>query len=75
MLHLSLPQASDVTVKLYTIVFRMVQEKTFPSVPAGTGNLTLELKDKWGSRLANGLYYVRVQAGPQKTILKLIVAR
>jgi hypothetical protein len=66
------PGVSDVTVKIFTIAFRKVQETTFPQVPSGTA-VTLALTDRWGTPLANGLYYLVVQTSTGKSVGKLLI--
>lgn len=65
----------DLTVQLYTLSSRKVGEETFANVTPGT-SVMVQLQDKGGIQLANGLYYVVVttsQGG--KFILKLLVLR
>lgn len=68
-------KASDLEVKVYTLAFREIQDKVYPSVPAGVNALTLELKDRRGTNLANGLYYLVVSTPDNRAVLKLLVAR
>jgi hypothetical protein len=66
---------NDVGIKIYTVAFRMVDEKTFSPLPAGVYGLPVELKDHWGKTLADGLYYVVVTVNGNRQILKLLVLR
>ena len=50
---------STVRVEIFTVNYRMVVDETFYSVPSGT-SVTVNLTSKWGSTLANGLYYAVV---------------
>ena len=61
-----------VELQLFTAAFRKVQDKVFPSQSLGTA-LEMETKDKWGSVLANGLYYVVVLADGHRSVGKMIV--
>ena len=75
--QLNLTQVSDVKIQIFTIAFRKVGEQTFSQVPPG-GKVTLSLTDRWGSLLANGLYYIRVEVtgmAPVTKILRLLVLR
>jgi hypothetical protein len=71
----SLKAAGNVTVRIYTLAFRKAQELVVPNVQPGE-SITLDLLDKWGARLSNGLYYVEViLPDGTKTILRLLVQR
>jgi hypothetical protein len=65
---------SDVQVEIFTTAFRKVQDETFANVPPGVA-VTVELKDKWGAALADGLYYVVVIVDGHRSIAKLLVLR
>lgn len=67
-----LREASDVTVEIFTVAFRKVLEETFDNVQPGSP-IPLELKSRWGTPLANGLYYVVVTAGGHTYVIKLLV--
>lgn len=57
------------------MAFRVVQNEVFPSVP-GNSPVRLELRDKMGVPLANGLYYVWVSVGGGRSSpAKLLVLR
>jgi len=64
----------DVTVKIFTIAFRKVQENTYHQLPNGT-DVPLNLTDKWGKPLSSGLYYVAVQTTQGRSIGKLLILR
>lgn len=63
----------DVTVRIFTIAFRKIQEEVFPQQPFGP--ITIQLKDQEGTLLANGLYYIVVDVLGQRSILKLLIIR
>jgi hypothetical protein len=63
---------ADVRVEIFTSAFRMVQDEFFASVPPGVA-VTVELKDKWGRTLADGLYYIRVTVNGKSYFAKLLV--
>jgi hypothetical protein len=65
---------SDVTVQIFTVAFRLVQQQVFEEVPLGT-DIRIELKDRTGKPLASGLYYVVVSVDGKKTIGKLLLMR
>jgi hypothetical protein len=71
-LHLFLAGPSDVKVQIFTLTSRKVQEEVFPQVPVGT-DLTLSLVDKWGTPLANGLFYVVVNTNRVRWVGKLLI--
>jgi hypothetical protein len=64
--------SQDVHVLIFTASFRKVEDVTFPSVPSGVA-VTVELKDHWGHRLADGLYYVLVIVDGHRSMTKLLV--
>jgi hypothetical protein len=64
----------DVRIEIFTEAFRKILDKTYPSVPSGAA-VTVELKDKWGAPLANGLYYVVVIIDGHRFIAKLLILR
>ncbi len=64
----------DVRVEIFTSAFRKVLDESFASVPPGVA-VTVELKDKWGRPLADGLYYVVVTVDGKRSIAKLLVLR
>jgi hypothetical protein len=74
--HLSVPltSSSDVGVKLYTTNFRKLIEKNFPQAFAGT-DLSLDLQGDRGEVLANGLYYIVIEAQGRRWVTKLLVLR
>ncbi|HTC19360.1 MAG TPA: hypothetical protein VK859_00835 [bacterium] len=65
---------SDVRVEIFTTAFRKVQDGIFPNVPPGVA-VEVELKDKWGKPLADGLYYLMVLVDGSRSIGKLMVLR
>jgi hypothetical protein len=65
---------SDVKVQLFTVASRSVQEVRCAQLPAGS-DIKLEMKDKWGNRLANGLYYVVVKTNQGTVVKKIVVIR
>lgn len=79
--HLSIPvQApTDSTAHwtVYTTAFRKVYDHS-QSIPGNNGILSWALVDTWGSPVANGVYYVRVQVTgltPATKVLKVLVIR
>jgi hypothetical protein len=71
---IEVPGDSEVKVTVYTIAFRKVFERTLHV--AKSTDFTWDMRDQWGSPVANGLYYVRVQiTGPVPTtkMMKLLI--
>lgn len=62
-------------IKVFTTSFRKVKEWDSQEVPEGVRNIPLDIKDSNGSDLANGLYYVVVQADTDRWVLKWLVLR
>ena len=71
---LPLNSASGVTVLIYTTAFRKVREEFFPQVGVGQA-VTLELKDRSGRSLANGLYYLVFVTDQGRWRVKLLIVR
>jgi hypothetical protein len=65
---------TDVTISVFTVALRKVQERTFTQIAPG-GSITLGLTDDHGTLLANGLYYVAIEAQGERFITKLLVLR
>jgi hypothetical protein len=74
--HLQVPLTfvSNVRVEIFTTAFRLVQEETFQQVSPGEV-IILTLTDKFGNPLANGLYYVVIEAQGKKWVTKLLILR
>jgi hypothetical protein len=67
--------SGDVKLQIFTAAFRKVQEEDLGDLSAGNQTTTFELKDHWGRSLANGLYYVVISQGSQRTVGKLLVVK
>jgi hypothetical protein len=61
-------------VQIFTTAFRLVQTETFQLVPPGEA-ITLTLTDKFGNPLADGLYYVVIEAQGKRWVTKLLILR
>jgi hypothetical protein len=72
-IQLPVANASDVSVKIFTLSMRLVQTIDVSQV-AGIV-LTVPLADKNGMALANGLYYFLVRINGQKWVEKVLVLR
>jgi len=81
----TLSQPSDsMTVQIYTVAFRKVQDTTVSSgvsssVSGGTAktwHIPIVLIDKWGTPLASGLYYVVISNhNGYHSVAKLLLLR
>jgi hypothetical protein len=73
-----LPQAytgtQNVTVQIFTAMFKPVAKKSFPNIPAGE-TVSVDLVDDWGQPLGNDVYYVIVTVGNNKKTTTLVIAR
>jgi len=72
-LQLPMNNATNVTVEIYTVAFRGV--KTTHTAQVGGNIMTVELIDKAGVQLADGLYYFVIQAAGQRWVTKVLVLR
>jgi hypothetical protein len=66
--------SADIKVQIFTVAFRLVQQEVFQQIPSGT-DIPIELKDKNGTPLASGLYYVVVTIDGKKLVSKLLILR
>ncbi len=72
-IQLPMINAVNVKVQVYTLSFREIKTVSFPQV---TGNsFTMEMVDKVGAQLANGVYYFAIQANGQHWTNKVLVLR
>ena len=67
-IRVDLQAGGEVKVKLFTTAFRKVWQADLPGRPAGVQDLVLNLP-----RLANGIYYLVVEADGKRWVLKLMV--
>jgi len=74
--HLSVPLTgvANVQVTLYSSAFRSLNSLSWSNVAPGTV-LDIPLTDRNGNLLANGVYYLVVQAQGKRWIVKLMVLR
>jgi glycosidase len=75
-IHLLLPKPAKVTVDVYTLAFREVGQVVFLNQPVGV-DMVLDLTDKSGRPLADGLYYISVtnSLSSVRKITKLMILR
>jgi hypothetical protein len=65
----------DLEIQIYTLTFRKAQDLKIPHVQPGTA-ITLDLLDKSGVELSNGLYYfVMKPFNGGRSVVKLLVTR
>ncbi|HJT25265.1 MAG TPA: hypothetical protein VJ873_11865, partial [bacterium] len=62
-------------IKTYTTSFRKVREWDYQEMPAGVRTIPLDARDFEGINLANGLYYVVVEADTDRWVVKWLVLR
>lgn len=72
-IQLPMANASNVKVQMFTVAMREVQTTVVPQVVGNT--LMVQLTDRTGVSLANGLYYFIIQANGQKWMNKVLVLR
>jgi hypothetical protein len=74
-IKLPLTGVTSVEITLYTTAFRKIQDRHFGQVEPGM-DLPLNIEDKWGTPLANGLYYIYVVLPQGKHwVSKLMILR
>jgi hypothetical protein len=64
-----------VKLKVYTLGFRKALEVDLQHVPIGPNDIPLNLTDRFGKPLANGLYYLMVETPQARTKGKLLILR
>ena len=62
-------------ITLVTVASRVLKRVELKPAPAGATFFDLELKDRWGCPLANGLYLVMVESAGLVDVGKLVVLR
>jgi hypothetical protein len=65
--------ASKVKVHILTLAGHLVKTKEYSQVT--TGSVSIDLTDKNGLQLANGLYYLKVNVDDQTAVCKMLVLR
>jgi hypothetical protein len=80
-IDVSMPGSGAIQMDVFTTAFRKIAEHT-TTVNGGSGgtitSVEWDLRDKTGARIANGLYYIRIQiSGVQEStkIFKVLVIR
>jgi endoglucanase len=76
-IQIQAPAGSTVEWGVFTTAFRKVLDRSNP-IPGNNTALVWNLEDGWGTPVASGLYYLRLQiSGPVKAtkILKILVLR
>jgi hypothetical protein len=71
------PAGSTVEWAVFTVAFRKILDKSI-LIPGQNATLVWNQQDAWGNRVANGLYYLRVQVTGsyyETKIWKLLVIR
>jgi hypothetical protein len=73
--RLELPVPMRVQVEVFDISGRRVRTLLDEARGAGSENLTFDLRDEHGSRLAQGVYLVRARLGETAIMRRLIITR
>ena len=74
--QVGLSHPSTVKWTVYSLAFRKIRGNE--TSMDGTGTIEWDLQDKDGNLVSNGLYYLRVQVGDDKTtdkIFKVLILR
>ena len=67
--------SNSVKLKLFTVAFRKINAWDYDQLPQGVYTFSIDLKDQWGTPLANGVYYLVVNWNNRRSILKLLILR
>jgi hypothetical protein len=73
--HLELPGPMRVHVQVFDVGGRQVHTLLDEPRGAGTNNLTFDLRDQNGARLAQGIYLVRARLGEAVIMRRLVVTQ
>jgi hypothetical protein len=71
----SLATAANVQVDVFDVQGRLLRRLANTHMPAGAGLLTWDLRDKFGDRVAVGVYLARAQLGDMVITRRILVAR
>jgi hypothetical protein len=74
-IRFALPAPSPVTMELFDAGGRLAWRSFAPTMPAGAHVLGLEARDAGGMQLPAGAYLLRVQAGTERVVRRVIVVR
>jgi parallel beta-helix repeat protein len=74
-LDLNLTHAERVRVAMYDVRGRLIQRLSDGKLPAGRHTITLEPTSTLGSRLGNGVYYVRLDAGGVRETRSIVITK
>ena len=66
--------AQDLKVQIFTTAFRLVREEDHPQPLPGVA-VNLDLRDKAGAPLADGLYYILCDLDGRRSMTKLLILR
>ena len=74
-INYQLPKAGPVAIELYNVAGARVATLAEGLKSAGPNTINWDLKDDAGRRVANGVYIMRLTAGPLSTSIKITVIR
>jgi DNA-binding beta-propeller fold protein YncE len=72
---LSLPHPADVRLEVFDIGGRRVRTVRSGPMTAGSYSIDWDRRDSGGAPLANGVYFCRVQAGRERLVSRVLLAR
>jgi hypothetical protein len=74
-MSLTLPSPEAVSVRIYSPAGRLVRTIEHSSLGAGEHSIRWDGTDGTGSRVASGVYFMRVEAGPNTAARKVVLLR
>ncbi len=74
-MHLTLPATEPVTVRIYNPAGRLVTTLVDAPLAAGRHLIRWDGTDGTGNRVASGVYFVRLEAGPDEALRKVVLLR
>jgi len=74
-IRFSLPKAAAVTLTVYDVTGREVTTLAHGAVSAGVHTVTWDGTNRFGSRVASGLYFYRLKAGAFEAVNKILLVK
>jgi hypothetical protein len=75
MIAFDLPEPAHATLEVYNVAGRMVASVIDRDLGAGTHSVAWEGRDSRGRRVSAGIYFYRLEAGPNESMRKMILLK
>ena len=74
-IRFQLPKDMDTRVGVYNLKGQLVRMLIQATIKAGYQEIRWDGRDEQGKRVASGVYYYRIQAGPHDEIRKMVLIK